>query len=106
MGQYGNLVFVSDHVVEGRYMTARFRADQVGSLLRPPELLRARAAHAEGKLEQDALRQLEDRAILQAIAMQQQVGIDVYSDGEFRRERFLTSLIEAVDGFVTDRFEM
>ena len=106
MGQYGSLAFVSDHVVEGMHMTARFRADQVGSLLRPPELLRVRAAHAEGKLELDALRQLEDRAILEAIAMQQQVGIDVYSDGEFRRERFLTSLIEAVDGFVTDRFEM
>ncbi len=76
------------------------RAEQVGSLLRPPELLRARAAHAEGRLSDDELRAGEDGAIRAAIERQRQTGIDVYTDGEMRRGSWLTDMAEAVDGFV------
>lgn len=81
-------------------MRTGWRADQVGSLLRPPDLLEARLAHAEGRLTAERLREVEDRAILEALAMQQQVGVDVYTDGEFRRAMWLTGVPAAVEGFV------
>jgi 5-methyltetrahydropteroyltriglutamate--homocysteine methyltransferase len=84
-------------------MATRYRADHVGSLLRPPELLEARAARAEGRLEAGALRALEDRAIREALELQRQVGIDVFTDGELRRGSWLTDLAEAVEGFVPER---
>jgi 5-methyltetrahydropteroyltriglutamate--homocysteine methyltransferase len=84
-------------------MPARFRAEQVGSLLRPPELLQARAAHSEGRLPLDELRAIEDRAIAQALAMQRRVGLEVLTDGELRRGSWLTDMADAVDGFVPDR---
>ena len=80
-----------------------YRADHVGSLLRPAELLRARAAHADGRLQLDELRTIEDRLILQALQLQQRSGLDVFTDGEFRRGSWLTDMAEAVDGFVPDR---
>lgn len=67
-----------------------YRADQIGSLLRPRELPEARTAHREGRLGRDALRAIEDKAILDALQMQRQAGIDVYTDGEYRRSSFLT----------------
>jgi 5-methyltetrahydropteroyltriglutamate--homocysteine methyltransferase len=79
------------------------RAEQVGSLLRPPALLTARAAHAEGRLSLDALRAEEDRAILDSLTEQRRVGIDVCTDGELRRGSWLTGMAEAVDGFVPTR---
>jgi 5-methyltetrahydropteroyltriglutamate--homocysteine methyltransferase len=84
-------------------MTIPYRADQIGSLLRPPELLQARAARAEGRLDAEGLREVEDRAILDALARQREVGIDVLTDGEFRRGAFLTDIHEAVEGFVSER---
>src|SRR5256712_2487343 len=81
-------------------MTKTVRADQVGSLLRPPELLQARAEHQQGRKTLEQLRLAEDRAILDALEMQKQVGIDVFSDGEYRRADFMRGLIEAVEGFV------
>lgn len=84
-------------------MPARFRAEQVGSLLRPPELLRARAAYAEGRLPLEDLRAIEDRAVMQAIEMQRRTGIDVLTDGELRRGSWLTDMADAVEGFVPDR---
>src|SRR5689334_7210964 len=83
-----------------------YRADQVGSLLRPPELLRAREAQARGELELGALHEIEDRAINAALEMQRQVGIDVVTDGEFRRAAYMTDLAEAVDGFQTANVEV
>jgi 5-methyltetrahydropteroyltriglutamate--homocysteine methyltransferase len=80
-----------------------YRADQVGSLLRPPDLLEARAAHAAGRLALDELRAREDRAILDALERQRGVGIDVSTDGEMRRGSWLTDMAEAVEGFVPDR---
>ena len=77
------------------------RAEQVGSLLRPPDLLKARAAHAEGNLPLAALREMEDAAIRQIIERQRQTGIDILTDGELRRASWLTDMSEAVEGFVT-----
>ena len=76
-----------------------YRADQVGSLLRPPELLTARDSFAAGTITREQLRDVEDRAILSALQMQEQTGIDVYTDGELRRRAWMTDLAEAVDGF-------
>jgi 5-methyltetrahydropteroyltriglutamate--homocysteine methyltransferase len=84
-------------------MTAIYRADQVGSLLRPPELLAARAAFEDGRLSADGLREAEDRAILDALAMQREVGLDVFMDGEMRRFSWLSDMAEAVEGFVGHR---
>ena len=84
-------------------MADAYRADHVGSLLRPPDLLAARAAHADGRLTADPLRKAEDDAILQALELQRQVGLDVVTDGEFRRGSWLTGMADAVDGFVADR---
>jgi 5-methyltetrahydropteroyltriglutamate--homocysteine methyltransferase len=100
------IIFVDELAARGRSlqtMSMKFRAEQVGSLLRPPELLRARAAHAEGRLKLEELRAEEDRAIQQALDTQRQLEIDVMTDGEMRRGSWLTDMADAVDGFVTER---
>jgi 5-methyltetrahydropteroyltriglutamate--homocysteine methyltransferase len=84
-------------------MKTEIRAEHVGSLLRPPELLQARKAHSEGALCLSALRELEDRAILDVLQKQCDLGLDIFSDGEMRRGSWLTDMAEAVDGFVNDR---
>ena len=78
------------------------RAEQVGSLLRPPELLAARSAHADGRIDLAELRLREDTAIRHVVARQREIGIDVYADGELRRGSWLTGMADAVDGFVAD----
>lgn len=78
---------------------ANYRADHVGSFLRPPELLEARTAHAEGRIGDAQLREAEDRAILTILETQRQAGLDVYSDGEYRRGMWITGLPAAVEGF-------
>jgi 5-methyltetrahydropteroyltriglutamate--homocysteine methyltransferase len=95
-------------------MAQKFRAENVGSLLRPArllqareaytkgELLQAREAHAGGKLALDELRAIEDRAILDAFEGQRRCGIDIFTDGEMRRAAWPTNLIESVEGFVPD----
>ena len=87
-------------------MPPRYRAEQVGSLLRPPELLEARAAHAQGKLPLDALRSAEDRAILAALDRQRDIGIGVCTDGEMRRGSWLTPMADAVEGFVPHKVQV
>ncbi|HWF39927.1 MAG TPA: 5-methyltetrahydropteroyltriglutamate--homocysteine S-methyltransferase [Candidatus Acidoferrales bacterium] len=87
-------------------MPAIYRAEQVGSLLRPPELLKARAAHARGQLSVEKLRDEEDRAIAAALEKQRQLGIDILSDGEFRRGSWLTDMADAVEGFVPDNVQL
>ena len=71
-----------------------YRADHVGSLLRPQEILDARAAGLVG----DALRELEDRHILVALERQLELGLPVCTDGEFRRRTFMSDFNDAVDG--------
>jgi len=72
-----------------------YRADHVGSLLRPSTLSRGRQAHAQGRLSAAALREEEDTAIADAVRQQEAVGLPVVTDGEFRRSfwhlDFLTS---------------
>jgi 5-methyltetrahydropteroyltriglutamate--homocysteine methyltransferase len=82
-------------------MASAFRADHVGSFLRPPELKEAHTAHVQGRLPLAELRQLEDRAIEDVLALQREVGVDVFSDGEFRRGGWASDFSEAVDGYVT-----
>ena len=83
-------------------MAEVYRADHVGSLLRPPELLEARDSHGAGRLGLEQLREIEDRAILQALEMQREVGIEVFSDGEYRRSWFSGALAESVEGVIDD----
>ena len=83
-------------------MTKVCRADHVGSLLRPAELLEARRSHEAGQLGLERLREIEDQAILEALEMQRQVGIEVFSDGEYRRSWFSGALAESVEGVMDD----
>jgi 5-methyltetrahydropteroyltriglutamate--homocysteine methyltransferase len=76
------------------------RADQVGSLLRPRNLLQARAEHANGRLSESALRECEDKAIIEALERQRHVGLEIFTDGEFRRASWITDMADAVEGFV------
>ncbi|MGH2946400.1 MAG: 5-methyltetrahydropteroyltriglutamate--homocysteine S-methyltransferase [Solirubrobacteraceae bacterium] len=83
-------------------MTARtappFRADHVGSLLRPPELLQAREDHANGHIDDDRLRAIEDETIRDAVRMQEEVGLQSATDGEFRRASWHMDFIYRLDG--------
>ena len=78
----------------------KYRADQVGSFLRSDELKQARAANQQGSLTLHQLREIEDREILRVLDMQRDVGIDVVSDGEFRRGGWASDFQEAVAGYV------
>jgi 5-methyltetrahydropteroyltriglutamate--homocysteine methyltransferase len=78
-------------------MANLYRADHVGSLLRPAELIAARHADAPA----DQIRELEDRHALRVLARQREVGLDVVTDGELRRKNFMSDLTDAVDGFDT-----
>jgi methionine synthase II (cobalamin-independent) len=69
----------------GRRTTPPFRADHVGSLLRPPELLAARSDFADGRIGPEELRAVEDEAIRDAVALQREAGLQSATDGEFRR---------------------
>jgi 5-methyltetrahydropteroyltriglutamate--homocysteine methyltransferase len=74
------------------------RADVVGSLLRPPELLEARERYAAGTLSAAEFKRIEDRAVDWAIGLQERTGLPVVTDGEMRRESFQSQLVEAVEG--------
>ncbi len=65
-----------------------FRADHVGSFLRPPELLKARAEHAAGKLSAERLRAIEDESIRGVVKLQESAGLQSITDGEYRRAVF------------------
>lgn len=69
-------------------------------MLRPPELLKARADFAEGKVDTEYLRYEEDRAILDILSLQRQIGLDVITDGEYRRGAWMTDIADSVEGFV------
>jgi 5-methyltetrahydropteroyltriglutamate--homocysteine methyltransferase len=78
---------------------ASLRNDVVGSLLRPALLKEARASYDEGKLTLERLREIEDREIRQAISLQEQIGLEVVTDGEYRRLNFQDSFGESVAGY-------
>jgi 5-methyltetrahydropteroyltriglutamate--homocysteine methyltransferase len=76
-----------------------YRSDVVGSLLRPAYLKEARERHEAGELADAAFKRIEDRAVDEAVALQERAGIEVVSDGEMRRYAFYGHLVEAVEGF-------
>ena len=78
--------------------TPPFRADHVGSLLRPPVLLAARDDFAAGKIDAARLREIEDQAITDAVAMQAGVGLQSATDGEFRRATWHMDFIYQIGG--------
>jgi 5-methyltetrahydropteroyltriglutamate--homocysteine methyltransferase len=75
------------------------RADVVGSLLRPPELLAARERMESGELPVSKFKAVEDAAVDHVLALQEEAGMDVVTDGEVRRLSFQSQLTAAVDGF-------
>jgi 5-methyltetrahydropteroyltriglutamate--homocysteine methyltransferase len=87
---------------------APFRANHVGSLLRPPELRQAREKHQKGEITAAKLREVEDRCIRDAVKMQEDVGMQGITDGEFRRNLwhadFLSQFqgIEVVEGLLPE----
>jgi 5-methyltetrahydropteroyltriglutamate--homocysteine methyltransferase len=76
-------------------MVSDYRADQVGSFLRPPDLLEARAAGRDPERR----RELEDHHIRRVLAKQEELGFQVFTDGELRRRNFMSDFTDAVDGF-------
>jgi 5-methyltetrahydropteroyltriglutamate--homocysteine methyltransferase len=83
-------------------MASPYRADHVGSLLRPPELLQARADFREGRIGAEQLREVVDASVLKALALQKEAGIDVFTEGEYRRPAWSAAIREALDGLVPD----
>jgi 5-methyltetrahydropteroyltriglutamate--homocysteine methyltransferase len=80
-----------------------FRADHVGSFLRPASLLEAREKHVAGQIDADALREAEDEAIAGIVRMQEEVGLRSITDGEFRRNAFHTDFLRHLDGVAITR---
>jgi len=78
-----------------------YRADHVGSLLRPASLLEARESWQAGRLPLEQLRAIENRSILDALELQRQAGIAVFSDGEFRRAHWGHGLLQSLQGVVS-----
>jgi 5-methyltetrahydropteroyltriglutamate--homocysteine methyltransferase len=79
-----------------------FHSEVVGSLLRPPYLMEARKQHENGQISAAEFKAVEDRAVNESIALQEQAGIDVITDGEMRRYAFYGHLIDSLEGF--DKF--
>jgi len=79
-------------------MTPPFRADHVGSLLRPPEVLKAREDRANGAIGAERLREIEDAAIRDVVRMQEDIGLQTATDGEFRRASWHMDFIYQLQG--------
>ncbi len=75
------------------------RTDVVGSLLRPPELLEAQEQLARGAMTPDEFKHVEDRAVDEALELQEEAGLDIVTDGEMRRLSFQSQMTAAVEGF-------
>ena len=78
------------------------RTDVVGSLLRPATLKNARARFDDGAISHEHFRAIEDEAVLEALRLQETVGLDVVTDGEMRRLNFQDSFGASVEGFDAD----
>ena len=75
-----------------------FRADHVGSLLRPQELITARHKLRSGEISENALREIEDRSIREVVKFQEDIGLQAVTDGEFRRGAFFSHFVKSVAG--------
>src|SRR3990172_9321976 len=82
---------------------ASIRNDVVGSLLRPARLKEARVNYDDGKITLEQLRAIEDEGIREAVRLQEQLGLDVVTDGEYRRLNFQDSFGESVSGYDAGR---
>ena len=82
-----------------------FRAEHVGSFVRPKHLIEARSKFNEGRASAEELRTIEDEAIRAVIAMQERVGLQVITDGEMRRNNWRDRFFENVDGFAADKID-
>src|SRR5438552_14936744 len=78
---------------------AMFRSDVVGSLLRPAYLSEARKQVEAGQIDARAFKAIEDRAVDEAVRLQEEAGLDVLTDGEQRRYAFFGHLVDALEGF-------
>jgi 5-methyltetrahydropteroyltriglutamate--homocysteine methyltransferase len=76
-----------------------FRAEHVGSFVRPERLLQAARAHRAGDLDADAYREIQDVCIREVVAWQDEIGMPSVTDGEFRRRSWSAGVIDALDGF-------
>lgn len=81
-----------------------YRADHVGSLLRPAHLLRAREDFANGRISAEALTETEDNAIGEVVAMQEEIGLSTATDGEFRRGAWHMDFLYQLDG-ITNNYD-
>lgn len=82
-------------MIVDKALDVNYRADHIGSFLRPPDLLAARCQGADPA----QLRALEDQHILRMLEKQRELGFDIFSDGELRRRNFMSTFTDAVDGF-------
>jgi 5-methyltetrahydropteroyltriglutamate--homocysteine methyltransferase len=89
-------------VTSGRRTKPPFRADHVGSLLRPPQLLQAREDFAQGRIDAAELRGIEDDAIREIVRRQEEVGLQSATDGEFRRASWHMDFIYQLDGITKE----
>jgi 5-methyltetrahydropteroyltriglutamate--homocysteine methyltransferase len=78
--------------------SSKFRADHIGSFLRPQPLLEARRRFKAGMIDEDELREVEDEQIAKVVRMQKDSAIDIITDGEFRRQDFRTGFVQAFSG--------
>ena len=83
-----------------------YRADQVGSLLRPPKLKEVYARHGNGEASGDELARIQDESVKDLIAKQESLGLSILTDGEYRRLNFQDSFVESVAGFVPKKQTM
>src|SRR6185503_6164221 len=78
--------------------TPPFRADQVGSLLRPAQLIEAREKYRKRQIEGAELKRIEDEAIREVVALQESAGLHSISDGEFRRQNYIVDFFRKATG--------
>ncbi len=83
---------------EKKHTSAPFRADHVGSFLRPKRLKEARAQKAKGEISPEQLRQIEDEEIIKLVEKQKEAGLQSVTDGEFRRAWWHFDFLEGLDG--------
>src|SRR6266567_2697907 len=77
-------------------MSTKYRADHIGSFLRPAELLQERRHPA---FEPQRLQSLEDEHVLRILSKQKELGFEIFTDGELRRSNFMSDFTDAVEGF-------
>ena len=90
-------------MTDERPINPPFRAEHIGSLLRPPELVEARAQYRAGELDDEEIREIEDLAIRDVVHLQEDAGLEVVTDGEYRRNTYFSHFFESMGGLEFDR---